>query len=193
MMYNKIALVTGANAGMGKVIATELARQGATVVMVARDRRRGEEAMREIASTIGNASLDLLVADLSSHWHHQAIPSIARTGSAYYTLTFNVTRGGRRHWEVLRARQDGRVGYEDTRQQETESDCCDKDRSPYRTPASTQPKPEPKPEAKDEQANDEEVRDLHPALVAQAQRTSGHCPGVVVRTSGSFNQHHHHK
>jgi NAD(P)-dependent dehydrogenase (short-subunit alcohol dehydrogenase family) len=66
MMYDKVALVTGANAGMGKIIATELARQGATVVMVARSRRRGEEAMSEIASTIGNASLDLLVADLSS-------------------------------------------------------------------------------------------------------------------------------
>ncbi len=66
MMDDKIALVTGANAGIGKVIATELARQGATVVMVSRDRRRGEEAMREIASATGSASLDLLVADLSS-------------------------------------------------------------------------------------------------------------------------------
>ncbi len=65
-MDDNVALVTGANAGMGKVIATELARQGASVVMVSRDRHRGEEAMREIASATGNASLDLLVADLSS-------------------------------------------------------------------------------------------------------------------------------
>ena len=74
MMYDKVALVTGANAGMGKIIATELARQGATVVMVARSRRRGEEAMSEIASTLGNASLDLLVADLSSQ---QAVRRLA--------------------------------------------------------------------------------------------------------------------
>ncbi len=74
MMYDKVALVTGANAGMGKIIATELARQGATVVMVARSRRRGEEAMSAIASTIGNASLDLLVADLSSQ---QAVRRLA--------------------------------------------------------------------------------------------------------------------
>ena len=66
MMDGKVALVTGANAGMGKVIATELARQGASVVMVSRDRHRGEEAMKEISSATGNASLDLLVADLSS-------------------------------------------------------------------------------------------------------------------------------
>jgi len=74
MMDDKVALVTGANAGMGKIIATELARQGATVVMVARSRRRGEEAMSEIASTLGNASLDLLVADLSSQ---QAVRRLA--------------------------------------------------------------------------------------------------------------------
>ncbi len=66
MMQDKIVLVTGANAGMGKVIATELARQGATVVMVSRDRQRGGEARREIALATGNTSLDLLVADLSS-------------------------------------------------------------------------------------------------------------------------------
>jgi hypothetical protein len=42
-MNNKISLVTGANGGMGKVIATELARQGATVMRVSRDRRKGED------------------------------------------------------------------------------------------------------------------------------------------------------
>jgi len=44
MMHGKITLVTGANAGMGKVIATELARLGATVVIVSRDRQKGEVA-----------------------------------------------------------------------------------------------------------------------------------------------------
>jgi NAD(P)-dependent dehydrogenase (short-subunit alcohol dehydrogenase family) len=73
-MHDKIALVTGANAGIGKVIATELARQGATVVIVSRDRQRGEEAMREIVSATGNTSLDLLVADLSSQ---QAVRQLA--------------------------------------------------------------------------------------------------------------------
>ncbi len=66
MMQGKIALVTGANAGMGKVIATELAQQGATVVMVARNRQKGEEVKAGIAEATGNSSLGLLVADLSS-------------------------------------------------------------------------------------------------------------------------------
>ncbi len=82
MMHGKIALVTGANAGMGKVIATELARQGATVAMVSRNRRNGEEAKSEIATLIGNSSLDLLVADLSSQ---QAVRQLAEEFQQRYS------------------------------------------------------------------------------------------------------------
>ena len=63
---NGVFLVTGASAGLGKAITTGLARQGATVVMVARNRQKGEEVKAEIIAVTGNSSLDLLVADLSS-------------------------------------------------------------------------------------------------------------------------------
>lgn len=66
MMRGKVALVTGANGGIGKVIARGLARQEATVVMVSRNRTKGEEARREIVEATGNTSVDLLIADLSS-------------------------------------------------------------------------------------------------------------------------------
>ena len=82
MMHGKIALVTGANAGMGKVIATELARQGATVAMVSRNRRNGEEAKSEIATLTGNSSLDLLVVDLSSQ---QAVRQLAEEFQQRYS------------------------------------------------------------------------------------------------------------
>ena len=62
---NGVFLVTGASAGLGKAITTGLARQGATVVMVSRNRQKGEETLSEIAGVTGNPSLDLLVADLS--------------------------------------------------------------------------------------------------------------------------------
>jgi NAD(P)-dependent dehydrogenase (short-subunit alcohol dehydrogenase family) len=49
-MQGKICMVTGANSGMGKATALALAQMGATVVMVCRDRARGEEAQSEITT-----------------------------------------------------------------------------------------------------------------------------------------------
>ena len=65
-MQGKIAIVTGANAGIGKITARELARMGAHVVMVARNRQRGETALAEIKAATGSNQIDLLLADLSS-------------------------------------------------------------------------------------------------------------------------------
>jgi NAD(P)-dependent dehydrogenase (short-subunit alcohol dehydrogenase family) len=65
-MKDKICLVTGANAGIGKVTALELAKMGATVVIVCRDKNRGEEALKEIKEQSKNDNVELLLADLSS-------------------------------------------------------------------------------------------------------------------------------
>ena len=65
-MKNKICLITGANAGIGKTTALGLAKLGARVVMVSRNKERGEKALKEIASESGNENIDLLTADLAS-------------------------------------------------------------------------------------------------------------------------------
>ncbi len=65
-MQGKICVVTGANSGIGKATALELAQMSATVVMVCRDRARGEEARSEITTKSRNNAVDLLQADLSS-------------------------------------------------------------------------------------------------------------------------------
>jgi NAD(P)-dependent dehydrogenase (short-subunit alcohol dehydrogenase family) len=65
-MRDKVCMVTGANSGIGKVTALELAKGGATVVMVCRSRERGEAAQQEIIAESGNDNVDLLLADLSS-------------------------------------------------------------------------------------------------------------------------------
>ncbi len=65
-MKDKTILITGANAGIGKITARELAKMGARVVMVARSQERGEAALAEIKAASGSDKVDLLLADLSS-------------------------------------------------------------------------------------------------------------------------------
>ncbi|MFM9076688.1 MAG: SDR family NAD(P)-dependent oxidoreductase [Solirubrobacterales bacterium] len=43
-------MVTGANAGLGRATSLMLAEGGARVVMVCRDREKGEEARKAVAS-----------------------------------------------------------------------------------------------------------------------------------------------
>jgi NAD(P)-dependent dehydrogenase (short-subunit alcohol dehydrogenase family) len=65
-MGEKVCLITGATSGIGKATAMGLANMGASVVMVGRDRGRGEAAMADIKEKSGNASVDLMLADVSS-------------------------------------------------------------------------------------------------------------------------------
>lgn len=65
-MQGKVCLVTGANSGVGKETALGLAEMGATLVMVCRNRAKGEAALNEIRAKSGNENIELLVADLSS-------------------------------------------------------------------------------------------------------------------------------
>ena len=65
-MSEKVCLITGATSGIGKATAMGLASLGASVVMVGRDRGRGEAALAEIKEQSANASVDLMLADVSS-------------------------------------------------------------------------------------------------------------------------------
>lgn len=64
-MKNKICLVTGANAGIGRETALALAKMGAHVVMICRSAERGRAAQEAIIAQSGNNQVDLLLADLS--------------------------------------------------------------------------------------------------------------------------------
>ncbi|MEU4746265.1 SDR family NAD(P)-dependent oxidoreductase, partial [Actinosynnema sp. NPDC023658] len=46
--HGRVAVVTGANSGLGLVTATELARRGAHVVLAVRDTAAGERAAHRI-------------------------------------------------------------------------------------------------------------------------------------------------
>ncbi|NVN01282.1 MULTISPECIES: SDR family NAD(P)-dependent oxidoreductase [Asaia] len=52
-LKNKVAVVTGGSVGIGLAVAEGLAREGAHIVMVARDKDRLESAARKLAETHG--------------------------------------------------------------------------------------------------------------------------------------------
>ncbi len=65
-MENRVCLVTGANSGIGKVTALELAKMKASVILVCRNEAKGVVTQAEIKKLSRNPHVDLMVADLSS-------------------------------------------------------------------------------------------------------------------------------
>src|ERR1700733_13188329 len=62
----RIAIITGANSGIGLEAARELARAGARVVLACRDTGKGDEAAQSILSDVPAAQLDVEALDLAS-------------------------------------------------------------------------------------------------------------------------------
>jgi NAD(P)-dependent dehydrogenase (short-subunit alcohol dehydrogenase family) len=65
-MNGKVCLITGANTGHGKAVATALARMGATVIMGCRSIERGEAARAQLRLETGHDRISVLPMDLSS-------------------------------------------------------------------------------------------------------------------------------
>jgi NAD(P)-dependent dehydrogenase (short-subunit alcohol dehydrogenase family) len=81
-MQGKICLVTGSTSGIGRVTALELAKMGATVVLACRDKSKGETTRDDIKAQNSNASVDMLLADLSSQ---QSVRQLARDFTDRYS------------------------------------------------------------------------------------------------------------
>lgn len=62
---NKHMLITGASAGLGYATAMELARRGAKLTLVMRDRHKAENTVAEIQRATGNPEVHYELADLS--------------------------------------------------------------------------------------------------------------------------------
>ena len=64
-MRDKIILITGSTSGIGKAVALNLAKRGATVVITCRNREKGERVKYELINLSGNNSIHVLEANLS--------------------------------------------------------------------------------------------------------------------------------
>lgn len=65
-LKNKVCIVTGSTSGIGLVTAKELSKLGATTILVARNKERGEIALKEVIEYSKNDKTDLLICDFSS-------------------------------------------------------------------------------------------------------------------------------
>jgi NAD(P)-dependent dehydrogenase (short-subunit alcohol dehydrogenase family) len=89
-LHARVCMVTGATSGIGKAAATELARMGARLVLVARDRGRAERTVEEIADASKNRDLEVMLADLSSRDQVRRLAAdFLATGKALHVLLNN--------------------------------------------------------------------------------------------------------
>ncbi|MDE1825424.1 MAG: SDR family oxidoreductase [Candidatus Micrarchaeota archaeon] len=64
-MNGKVCVVTGATSGVGRATAMILGSTGATVILVCRDRKRGEAIKKEIIRKTKNKNISVMFADFT--------------------------------------------------------------------------------------------------------------------------------
>jgi NAD(P)-dependent dehydrogenase (short-subunit alcohol dehydrogenase family) len=65
-LTDKTIIITGANSGIGKAAAIQLARLGATVIMACRSAERGAQALDDVRKAANSERVELLRVDMAS-------------------------------------------------------------------------------------------------------------------------------
>ncbi len=64
-MNRKICLITGANSGIGKAAAIQIAQQGHRTILACRSPEKGESALREVKEASKSDTVELLLVDMA--------------------------------------------------------------------------------------------------------------------------------
>jgi NAD(P)-dependent dehydrogenase (short-subunit alcohol dehydrogenase family) len=65
-LENKTVIVTGANSGIGKSAAIQLAKLGTKVIMACRSKERGSSALEEVQMASSSRNIELMQVDMAS-------------------------------------------------------------------------------------------------------------------------------
>lgn len=103
-LTGKVAVVTGATGGMGRVIALELARAGAHVVTVARTPTRADALREQIAREVDREGLEVLHGDLSDR---NGVLAAAGQLTARYDAVHLLVNNAGAHFTDRRVNPDG--------------------------------------------------------------------------------------
>jgi NAD(P)-dependent dehydrogenase (short-subunit alcohol dehydrogenase family) len=107
-LQEQVILITGATDGLGKLVATNLARQGACVLLHGRDASKGARVLDAIHKETGNTSLRYYNADLASLAEvKQLAVTILQQESRLDVLVNNAGIGPRSPGLPRRLSQDG--------------------------------------------------------------------------------------
>ena len=85
-LSGKVAVVTGANSGLGFESTKELARHGATVVMAVRNMEKGEKAKADILQEVPDAKLDLMKLDNADLRSVHAFADVSKRSTTVWTF-----------------------------------------------------------------------------------------------------------
>jgi NAD(P)-dependent dehydrogenase (short-subunit alcohol dehydrogenase family) len=90
--HGRIAVVTGANGGLGLETARALAAKGAHVVMAVRNQDKAQAAVEDIRATVPQASLELVALDLASQASVRA--AAERIAAAHENIDLLINNAG---------------------------------------------------------------------------------------------------
>jgi NAD(P)-dependent dehydrogenase (short-subunit alcohol dehydrogenase family) len=87
--HGRTAIVTGANSGLGRIVARELARHGARVIVATRDSAKGAEAAKAIKAAFPSATVEAAQLDLADLASVRGFADRIRAGNPHIDLLIN--------------------------------------------------------------------------------------------------------
>ncbi|XP_034022491.1 retinol dehydrogenase 12, like [Thalassophryne amazonica] len=86
---DKTVVVTGANTGIGKETALDLAKRGAKVIMACRDMEKAEAAVKEVIEQSGNQNVTCMKLDLANSKSIREFAEAINTGETKLNILIN--------------------------------------------------------------------------------------------------------